>query len=50
MNNEEQLLNQEWEGRNVNRLEALVQLSQKRGTGIRTLMDKLGTGKSDEVF
>ena len=35
---------------NVNRLEALVKLSQKRGTDLRTTMDDLGIGKSDEVF
>ena len=32
------------------RLEALIELSQKRGIHLRTLMDELGIGKSDEVF
>ena len=35
---------------NAKRLEALIELSQKRGIHIRTLMDELGIGKSDEVF
>ena len=35
---------------NANRLEALIELSQKRGIHLRTLMDELGIGKSDEVF
>ncbi len=35
---------------NAKRLEALIQLSQKRGIELRTLMDELGIGKSDEVF
>ena len=35
---------------NAKRLEALVELSQKRGIHLRTLMDELGIGKSDEVF
>jgi hypothetical protein len=35
---------------NVNRLEALIELSQKRGTDLHTLMDELGIGKNNEVF
>lgn len=35
---------------NATRLEALIELSQKRGIKLRTLMDELGIGKSDEVF
>ena len=35
---------------NAKRLEALIELSQKRGIHLRTLMDELGIGKSDEVF
>ena len=35
---------------NADRLEALIELSQKRGIQLRALMDKLGIGKSDEVF
>ena len=35
---------------NAKRLEALVELSQKRGIHLRTLMDELGIGKGDEVF
>ena len=32
------------------RLEALIELSQKRGIHLHTLIDELGIGKSDEVF
>ena len=35
---------------NAKRLEALVELSQKRGVHLRTLMEELGIGKSDAVF
>lgn len=35
---------------NAKHLEALVELSQKRGIHLRTLMDELGIGKNDEVF
>ena len=35
---------------NSKRLEALVELSQKRGIHLSALMDKLGIGKSDAVF
>ena len=35
---------------NAKRLEALIELSQKRGIHLRALMDELGIGKSDEVF
>ena len=35
---------------NSKRLEALVELSQKRGIHLRTLMDEMGIGKSDAVF
>ena len=35
---------------NVKRLEALVELSQKRGIELRTLMDELGMGKSGDIF
>ena len=35
---------------NAKRLEALIELSQKRGIELRTLIDELGIGKSDEVF
>ena len=35
---------------NAKRLEALIELSQRRGIHLRTLMDELGIGKSDEVF
>ena len=35
---------------NAKRLEALIELSQKRGVHLRTLMEELGIGKSDEVF
>ena len=35
---------------NAKRLEALIELSQKRGMHIKTLMEELGIGKSDEVF
>ena len=35
---------------NAKRLEALIELSQKRGIELRTLMDELGIGKNDEVF
>ena len=35
---------------NAKRLEALIELSQKRGIHLRVLMDELGIGKSDEVF
>ena len=35
---------------NSKRLEALVELSQKRGIHLSALMDELGIGKSDAVF
>ena len=35
---------------NAKRLEALIELSQKRGIQLRALMEELGIGKSDEVF
>ena len=35
---------------NSKRLEALVELSQKRGIRLSALMDELGIGKSDAVF
>ena len=35
---------------NAKRLEALIELSQKRGIHLRALMDELGIGKNDEVF
>ena len=35
---------------NAKRLEALIELSQKRGIHLTALMDELGIGKSDEVF
>ena len=35
---------------NAKRLEALIELSQKREVHLCTLMEELGIGKSDEVF
>ena len=35
---------------NSKRLEALVELTQKRGIHLRALMDEMGIGKSDAVF
>ena len=41
-NQEYELLIQEWEARNVERVQALIALAKKRGTTLRGVMAQLG--------
>lgn len=41
---------EELERRNVERLEALTKLAQRRGVSVRELMEQLGVGESRDVF
>ena len=47
---EYQALLQQFEARNVKRIEALIALAQRHGTNVRTCMRELGLSASPDVF